>query len=193
MATRTEIVNLALARIGQAPVSSLDEESSVAAAASLVYDTCRRAVLQAYPWSFATRTSRLLRRNTIPVGYAYAFALPPDCLQPVRLQGGSRSGRDTGGQGLSFTVRGRDLLADTPEAVLEYIADVEDAGQYDARFTEALVVRLAAELAMPVGGKSDLMTAYRNEYEAIVRQASAKSSGQFYEDLPENPYLEARL
>ena len=54
--TKEEIINLALTRIGESPVTSLDEGSTAARTAELLYDTSRRAILRDFDWSFATKS-----------------------------------------------------------------------------------------------------------------------------------------
>lgn len=190
------IVNMALARLGQAAISSMDEGSASSNAASLVYDTCRRTVLQSYPWSFASRIASLALLAEKPVDYKFAYQLPNDCLNVIRLnstrhfEGPEGHGRlDEAG---AYVVRGNVLYTDSPSAIIEYVADVEDVTKFEPRFTEALVIRLASELAMPVGAKGELMIRFREEYEGIVRQAASRSAGQFYEESDDNPYLHAR-
>jgi hypothetical protein len=183
------IVNMALGKIGQEPISSLTEGSAAANAANLVYDSCRRAVLEAFPWSFATKSAQLNRLVSAPPDYLFAYAMPSDCIHAIRVQNASMYGGDRSG----FLVRGDAVLSNSPAVTLEYVADVTDPNRFEARFIEALVLRLASELAMPVGAKAELAFRYRDEYEAIVRQSAGKSASQFYEELDDNPFLSARL
>ena len=183
------IVNMALGKIGQEPITAMTEGSAAANAATLVYDSCRRAVLESYPWSFATKAATLNRLDRTAADFLYVYALPSDCIHAIRVRnasvdGGARSG---------YLVRGDAVLSNSPSVTLEYIADVTDAGLFEARFVEALVLRLASDLAMPVGAKAELAFRYREEYEAIVRQGAGKSASQFYEELDDNPFLNARL
>ena len=189
--TGTTVVNMALARIGEAPVASLDEGTSAASAAALVYDTIRRSVIQSYPWSFATKTARLARLALTPPDFSFAYDLPNKCLQAIRLQKprGAHPSQDEP----TFLVREGMLCTDAPVAILEYVEDVEDPNFWEPRFLEAMVIRLAAELAMPVGAKAELAVRYRQEYEEIVRQSAGRSASQYYEELDDNPYLTARL
>lgn len=190
---RITIVNLALSRIGQSPIQALDEGSAPADAAALVYDSCRRAVLQAFHWAFATKTARLALLPDAPVDWRFAYALPADCLQAVRLRDGMAPDSQGAAPEAAYCVRGRSLLSNATEPYLEYTADIVDENLYEAEFVEALVTKLSSELAMPVGAKAELARMYREEYEQVVRRSSAKSAGQFYEELPDNPYVDARF
>ena len=182
MTGRVEIVNIALARLGESPIQSLDEGTVPANMAKLLFDSARRSTLRDYNWSFALAAAPLARLAEKPVDFRCAYALPTDCLRAVRLRGGR-----------SFAVRGRELLTNecgTP--VLEYVADVTDETKFDSKFAEALSYKLASELAMPVKGSSELMASYSNAYQAYITQAAAESARETHVRLPENPYLDAR-
>jgi hypothetical protein len=75
---------------------------------------------------------------------------------------------------------------------LEYVADVEDTGLFDAKFIEAFSYKLAAALAMTVKGSPELMANYTNLYQTLVTDAAAKSAHEERVYLSDNPYLEAR-
>lgn len=182
MTGRVEIVNIALARLGESPVQSLDEGSVPANAAKLLFDSARRSTLRDFNWSFAMAVVSPARLTEKPVDFRYAYALPADCLRVIRLRGGR-----------PFAVRGKTLLADDGDAVLEYVADVTDESQFDSKFVEAFTYKLASELAMPVKGSSELMASFSNVYEAYIRQAAAESARESEVHWPENPYVEARF
>lgn len=183
-----EIVNIALARLGESPIQSLKEGSVPANMATVFYEPTRRAVLRDFNWNFALRTARLaLLQETYP-GFRYAFSLPADCLRVVNLLGGSEWSSGPG-----FVVRSGNLLTDKEEAEIEYIYDCQDPALFDDKFVEALSYKLASELAMPVKGSPELMSNYMNVYQAFVNQAAALSSEERASELLENPYLEARF
>lgn len=176
-----EIINAALARLGESPIQDLNEGSVPANSGRQLYDAARTATLRDYNWSFAMRLSPLAKYEESPIDFHFAYALPPDCLRAIRLRGDA-----------PFVIRGTQLCTDAETAVLEYVADVEDAAVYDSKFVEALTYKLAAELAMPVKGSADLMNYYREAYERFVQRAAAQSLGEARTSLSDNPYLEAR-
>ena len=79
MASKVELVNRALSKIGQRPIASIDEDSASAKAALLVYDSVRREVLSSYSWAFAVRTVKLAihRPAGLPLCICTARRLPP--------------------------------------------------------------------------------------------------------------------
>ena len=181
MTGKVEIINLALARLGESPIQSMDEGSVPANTAGLLYDSSRRSTLRDFNWNFALSITRLARVEDTPVDFRFTYALPPDCLRVIRLRGG-----------VPFTLRGNRLYTDAETAELEYIADVVDESLFDSKFIEALSYKLASELAMSVKGSSELMASYSNAYSAFIRQAASESAGESRIYLPENPYVEAR-
>lgn len=195
MASKVEIVNLALNKLGQRPISSMDENTTAARSALLVYDSVRRQVLQSYSWAFAVRSEKLSLKASVPVDYRYAFQLPADFLRAISLRSNVQTNHsnDTPDERKQYVIRGRELLSNSPAVVLEYVADVTDESLFDSRFIEAFVLKLASELAVPVGGKTDLLNAYNQQYEYQVRHAAAQSENQFYEERCTNPYLSARF
>lgn len=186
MPGRVEIINLALARLGESPIQSLDEGSTPANAATQLYDLERQATLRDYPWNFALKQASLARVEEAAFDFHTAFALPGDCLRAVRLWGADRN------EVTRFTVRTKVLYADPERVTLEYVADVEDTGLFDAKFVEAFSYKLAASLAMTVKGSSEMMANYMNMYQTLVTDAAAKSAGEERVYLSDNPYLEAR-
>lgn len=200
MTGKVEIVNIALARLGESPIQSFEEGSVPANSARLVYDSARRSTLRDYNWNFAVATAELARYADTQAGdFPFAFALPSDCLRVIRLRLATPPGqvrsRTCGdfGRNLSFTLRGGRLLAHEPKVALEYLRDVTDENEFDAKFIEALTYKLASELAMPVKGSAELMASYSNAYQTLINRAATESAWEEKEPRSGNPYLEARF
>lgn len=191
MNSEVEIVNIALARLGESPIQSFEEGSVPANMAKVFYDPARRAVLRAYDWSFSLKTVRLARLAEAPVDFRFAFSLPSDCLRVIRLR---RKGLAdyTDGADIRFVTRSGVLYTDEEEAYLEYVADVSDTSLFDDKFVEAFSYKLASDLAMPVKGSAELMANYMNVFNDLVVRAATLTEREERSDYGENPYLEAR-
>lgn len=191
MSTKLEIVNIALARLGESPIQSMDEGTAPANLAKVFYDSARRSALRDYNWAFALRTLRLARLVETPVDFLYAYSVPVDCLRVLQVR---RSGfPDSLDSGLRFVTRGGVLFTDEESVILEYISDVEEATEFDDKFVEALTYKLASELAMALKGSVELMANYSNIYTTKITQAATLSAGELDDAGSDNPYLEARL
>lgn len=185
------LVNLALARLGaQSYVASLDENSTEARLARAVWPQAVRSALAAHEWKFATVTEPLAAAGAPPAqsAWAYQYALPADCVQPLAVVNPAAAQPGPFGSFSStFTDRvpwersvGRDdtgqrvpvVLTSQPHAVLRYVALVESPAAWDPGFAAAFSWRLAAELAMPLTGKPDLMQAMLMGFQGAVREAT---------------------
>jgi hypothetical protein len=186
MPGRVEIINIALARLGESPIQSLDEGSSSANAAKMLYDAERRATLREYPWNFALKQATVARCENGAVDFNFAFALPADCLRAVRLWGADK-------RAVRFSVRGEVLYADETGVTLEYVADEEDGNRFDSKFVEAFSYRLASALAMPIKGSPELMGNFMNLYKTLVSDAAVQSAREERTQISDNPYIEARM
>lgn len=191
MSSKVEIVNLALSRLGEAPIQDLSEGSVPASMADQFYDPARRAVLRGFHWNFALDTARLAKLEEEPVGFLFAFSLPSDCLKVIRaLLDGWRDVPCYKGE--KFVLRSGRLLADIDPLSVEYIRDVTDPEEFDDRFTEAFSYKLASDLAVPVKGSSELMASFMNAYSALIRDAASVSVAEQRFPRSETPYTDAR-
>lgn len=164
MASIVDICNMALSHLGdEAQVISITPPDGTVQAAHCAryYPIARDAVLQAYPWTFATRRATLAEIvNPTPDDWAYAYALPAGCLRPlgaltpgtpaVNLGAGETDTGsfpyvlETGSNG------GLVLYTNTQTAVLRYIALVTDTTKFPPLVVLAIARLLASYLAGPI-------------------------------------------
>lgn len=167
MADVTEICNSALAKIGAARITALEEGSKNANLCAELYERCRDDLLRAHSWNFATARAKLAREATTPVfGFAYAYALPADWMRCVDAYG------DAGGAAqIIYRVEGDCLLSDADDAFLCYIRRVEDANLMPADFREALACLMARELAVPIAQSNTLEEKLEARFRTRLRRA----------------------
>ena len=80
-ASAIPIINAALTRTGDEPITSFDEGTPQALVASLNYDELVNAILSGYPWKFATRTMDLeTLAVTVDPPWQFAYQVPADVL-----------------------------------------------------------------------------------------------------------------
>lgn len=164
MASVVQLCNMALSHIGsEARVSSISppDGSVEAGHCATFYDIARTELVEPGAWRFALKRATLATLSTNPSAtWAYAYAMPSDCLRPVRvLRVGSMMtvfNQDTMGynpndaDSADFTTEGDVLYSNEPEAVLVYVRDVTDTSKFPPSFTSALSYLLASYLAGPV-------------------------------------------
>lgn len=164
MASVVQICNLALARISQDQINSLDEPSPNARFCKSFFDQTRDEILQSNPWRFATRTATLSLLTDDPlIEWDNQFQLPTDNLRVLELNGSDNRERLD-----YFEVQGNVLLTNETEAIIKYVARVTDTTFYTPLFIEALSCKLAARIAKPLTGKDEIANGLLTEYSRLT-------------------------
>lgn len=190
MASKTDICNLALLRLGEPRILSLDDDSKRAIALKSFFDLALDIVLQDHPWNFAIRRATLAKLTADPAfGYSAAYQLPSGCLRVLGIVG---SGQNVD-PSLEYKIEGQQLLTNESAAKIKYILRITETGMFGARFCSALASRLALEMSYHLVKSPALQQAMFKSYEA---ELSAAKGIDAQEDTPEvyqtNPWLEAR-
>ena len=196
--TEAGLCNLALLRVGQRQfITALTQNSPQAQLCALAYPHARGVVLEAAWWPFATRRAELaLLSGTTRSGWEYAYALPADCLTARYIYSGVRN--PAPGEGPPFTTEddetsGRILLTDEEEPELVYTTDSVVAGRFPSLFCDALVARLAIELAFSLPVKPQLALGLEPVYRQALNVALAAQHRQAKADAaPEGESVRAR-
>ena len=163
-ASETTICNQALGKLGVPRIIDLDEESTAARACRLHYAETRDEVLRHHRWNFAIRRKELTRLAENPeFGWPYQFELPTDCLRIFEVNGWDVARREG-----FWEVEGRVLLTRVNVAKARYISRIEDCNLFDSLFVEALALRLAGKLALPITGSADMSEKFLTEYEKVT-------------------------
>ena len=147
------ICNLALTRLGEKPILSLDDDFNEAAkACKLHWDNARDSVLRRSRWNFATERATLTADAVAPAfGWSIAYTLPEDCLRVLQL-----NRWEDWQEPKTWEIEGRRLVTDQDAAQIKYTRRVEDPNLFDALFVDAVSVYLAARVAKMVTGSETL-------------------------------------
>jgi hypothetical protein len=153
MQSTVHLFNTALGRLGGEQLSlnrSPLEEGTSGQLCENLFPHVLDLALSVHAWSFATRRAVLARPQLEEEkgerdnpAYPLAFALPPDCLKPLRLEGNAWVNR----QGPAYVLEGRTIRCAVEGAELVYVARVEDPLLWPPAFADALAWALAAELS----------------------------------------------
>ena len=153
------ICNLALAKLGEAPIPAISPTGSPAARLCYAhYHPVRREILCTNRWTFATALTTLTAEQAAPQA---AHPLPPDCLRVLEV-----SSRD-------WSLRGRTIYCPERSIRLLYLADVEDPTLFDPMFTEAFATRLACKLCIPLTSSTTAREALTQEYHRLALPQAA--------------------
>lgn len=201
MASVVDICNLAVSRLGDdASISSIDppEGSPQAEHCARFWPIARDTLLQSHPWSFATSRSTLAALTPETDAWAYAYAMPSNCLLVLSVQHyeapdyGLNESTEYGiamPSAYSPQPFAAEVFADgTPviltnqeEAAARYIRRVMDPSRYSPMFVEAASWLLASYLAGPMikGSEGAKMAQYcTGMMEAMKERAIAADTTQ---------------
>ncbi len=175
MSSTIELVNRALARIGEQRLASIDDTSERAQTVRDVLTGARQAMLREHRWNFAVRRARLTPELPAPeFRWLYRMGKP---------NASSRGGAwlrtlgvfadESERQEAEYQDEGRHLLTDHQTLFLKYVADVTNPLDMDALFREALTFKLAAELAVSLSSSRGLAEGLAQMAEDKMRKAVA--------------------
>jgi len=151
MATKLDVCNGALVKLGMEPVLDVDSNNITdkgAKRCKLRYDVCRKFVLRAYSWPFAIKRAVLSpQANIVPAfGRDYSFLRPGDLLRVLSVLGSDD-------YELDYDLEGNEILADESNLHIIYIRDVDLIVYADATFVEALSAYMAWDMCISLTEK----------------------------------------
>lgn len=194
--TKTDIANLALAKLGDKRITSIDSPNDEnSRTAKLHYAQALDEILRAAFWSFAVTGVALTAEDPLDVtaaemdGWDYAFALPADFLKLKKLTGG-----DLGADLDAFEMRRvngkRCVLCDAAEPFLHYVQRLDTPGEYDPLFVTALVCLLASKMARKITGSDSMETTLLQRYEVVDLPAARLADGHDSQSAENHPLAE---
>lgn len=194
ISSEVQVYNLALNAVGErSNISSPTEQSRPAEVCRLWYSPVRDQILSAAPWPEATKIANLALLaepdddddtwiETEPrTGYNYVYAMPSDALQPRYMSDFSRF--------LFANYQGqRALHSNTANAILAYTSRLENVALWGPELQMAIVYGLAANIAMPLSGKTSrakVLAENANNLVLAARVAAANANNESYESIPD--------
>jgi hypothetical protein len=165
MASDVQICNMALSHVGSAArvtTISPPDGSVEAGHCATFYSVVRLELIELFTWRFSLKRATLAEVANDSSAWAYAYALPSDCITPLRVLGQGLEVSDLYACAISdrgsaeFDIEGQVVYTNEPEATLVYKRDVTDTTRFTPGFTAAFGFLLASYLAGPIvkGGDS---------------------------------------
>lgn len=168
MVSEVGIINAALSKIDGNEITAIGQDGVEGEVAQTLYTLVRDALLAAHPWNFAIGRSALTLDATSPsFEFDNQYLLPADCLRCWKLYDTASIWRKEGNR----------LLTNDNEANLIYIKKVTDTGLFSPGFTEALIVKLAAEMTVKITGSQTAAQGLYQEFKDKLKDAK-KQDGQ---------------
>ncbi len=196
MASEIEICNQAMSRLGlysklTSIVNPVSKEERECAAA---YSLARDFTLEAFDWTFARKRKLLGLVVETYSGWTYAYQVPSDCLIPRSIYDPANAANNNfapvNAEMIKFETLSNDaldrtlILTNQEDAELIYTGKVTEPGRFSASFREAVVFKLASDIAMSLTRKADLQNAMYTLFMRTIAHASITDATRSNENLP---------
>ncbi|MBP5698381.1 MAG: hypothetical protein J6W96_02495 [Alphaproteobacteria bacterium] len=192
--SKIEIVNRALIKLGEPPISSLSD-AAFGKTYEVIYEDIKNLLLASYPWRFAVALKRLAQCAE-KFGECFMYRLPTDFLLLVKVFGaGNLSLVDVHLQALTgYEIVNQAIIVNHSDGVvIEYVQNVDDDDLFPALFREALAAKIAAELAMRLKHDLNIKQVFDNEFYNLIRQAELNNEiEKDAEILPDSSWVSVR-
>lgn len=164
MASKVDIINIALTFLGADNITSVTENSENARRMNVIYVTVRDSLLRGHLWNFATlRASLASVDETPPWGYTNVHQIPTASLRVIHS---SISSQD-------YRIEGRKIYSDDSSMEIKYISRETDTQKYPEDFIEAFAMKLAARLAYAITSSRSLAKDANDLFKDKLREAKA--------------------
>lgn len=174
MASKVQICNAALRKIRAPTITSLSDGTDSANRCNELFDLIADEVMVAFPWTSTLVRAELAQLSDTPLyGYNYQYQLPVDplCLRVVSINEYYKGE-------INWRVEGNKLLTNESTVYIKYISKIEDPENYDVMLTNAIIKKLASELAYQLTGNATLAELHEKMYLDYLNKASALNSSQ---------------
>jgi len=194
MASAVSICNLALIQVGAQTISAFTEQTREARLCNQIYEYSKDSVLRAHDWNFARCRVDLGLLATTFTNWSYTYAYPSDCLVARKIVNPLGSGNTqtyydyedetyrTTGQ-LPYDIMrtstgSKVVVTNIADAELEYTARIDDANMFDSMFIDALILRLASDLASPLRADRRVAGDFYQKYQYTIREARTDNANE---------------
>ena len=178
MASKVEICNSALQRVGATRITALTDGTEEAVSCNTIYDIIADEVMSSGAFSSTVRRVALAQTATTPVyEFTYEYQLPvdPKCLKVLSIDGATPSS-------IPYAVEGDKLLTDETTVNIKYVTRLSSTESYGPYLTKAIISRLASELAYRFAGTQSLKDSLMAQYQLDLATALAEDSLQGVSD-----------
>lgn len=162
MASKVEICNQALLKLGQPAIMSIGDDSPRARQCFQEFDAALGATLRSYPWPFAIVRKRLARRVEIPAfGFKFYYEIPEDVARVVDLYT----------EGYRYQIEGKFIATDSEAVSMRYVSKKVPVEQLDEQVVDVVALLLASKLAVIITENMQLKEAIFAEHNMALALA----------------------
>jgi len=193
MSSVTEIVNIALRKIGQTNITSIDDGTATANVANDLYTEARDELLRIHPWNFAIKRVKLAQSSNTPIfEFDYAYPLPSDWIRTVSVHD------NDGGYGslkhrMEFLVNQRVIVCNSDQVYLRYVHRVTDPNFMTPDFRSTLESLLSRNMSIAISNSDNMYEIFDKEYKrSLARARSTDGMGSSPEQRPRGSWASVR-
>lgn len=179
MASKIQICNMALSRLGASTITSLTDGTPEARLCNTLFNDLADRVMIQGSWSTTIKRAELASTgNTPEFDFSYEYQLPVDplCLKVLHVN-------EVNPGSVDFRIEGDKLLCDESTIKIKYIGQLTDTSEYGPLLTECIEILLASYLALPLTGDKTLAQALKKEYADMLSHHLAIDGQQGSKDM----------
>jgi hypothetical protein len=170
MASKTDICNRALIKLGKATIRDIDtDESPQGTLCKAVFVPMLDEVLRQAEWNFAVNRQALNQdaSNSPLYEWAYKYILPtvPPVIKIISVE-----------NNVPFKIEGNFLVSNSNSIKLKYIGRITDPNLYDPLFINVLVLRIAYEISFSLTSQTSLGDNIYKQYLLALEEARNQNS-----------------
>lgn len=172
MASKTDICNTALARLGQDPITSITDDTDAAKRCDILFDEVADIVMASGEWSTLLAQQQLAKLTTNPVHeFDFQYQLPTNIIKLVSIN-------DNAFHDIPFKRQGDRLLINTGTAAITYVKREPNTQLWGPHLTTAVSLKLASELALPLTNSAQIVDMLERKYMLWLRKSIAADNQQ---------------
>ena len=149
MFTKIDLCSMALLKIGEKPIQSLQENTSAAQLARTLFNPIVDTLLSVFPWGFATKVLSLTKNSDGD------FIIPSNVLRVIKCPG---------------VISGNKINADADTIDIVAILHV-DTDCFPNYFATLVATKLAVEFSIPLTGDTNIFKMMSALYESEFQSA----------------------
>jgi len=178
--TQLEAINKAFIMLGAAVQNSLSANVHAMRVAMRAFESSKRSVISEFPWNFALRILQLTPGGFVPPSWLYSYSYPVNALvlwDVYREQGQGTvhwEVYDRDIEKLKYETNGVVIYTNYTPACCEYAMDLS-IEEFPVMLADAVVYRLAGDMAMALTGSENMSRSMLQKYMAAIRAAKADS------------------
>jgi hypothetical protein len=181
---RVDIANLALSWLGEADITSLEDDINRAHQMRINYIPARDATLEAHDWSFAMMRFIPPLNATPPVyGAGQAFDIPPNILRIISVDPNDTDRNNFiqpigSAEQIDWVFENRQVICNQDVIYCRGIRRVEQEGKFSPTFVHALAAKLAFLTAINLTASAEIQANMAGLYGGFIQEAKSRDGLQ---------------